>query len=93
MKELLRSTVVRIVALALVIIFAVVFVSLRLKNNDLRAQADSLRAEIDAANGRISELQADLDRPFDDEYVAEIAHEKLGLRYPQEIVFYNGEGK
>ena len=40
-------------------------------------------------NETINELQAEIDRPFDDEYVAEIAREKLGLRYPQEIVFYS----
>ena len=38
------------------------------------------------------ELEADIARPYDDEYIAEIAHEQLGLCYPQEIIYISGEG-
>ena len=55
------------------------------------AQAAELRQEIEQISEHINELQAELDRPFDSDYVAEVAHEKLGLRFPQEIVFYSGE--
>ena len=93
MKGLLKSTVVRIVVLTLVVFFAALFISLRLKNNELIKQADALRAEIEEVQSDIDSLKAELDRPFDDDYVAEIAHKELGLRFPQEIVFYSGEGK
>lgn len=82
---------VRLLILVMVVFFVVTFVTLRLKQNDLVARADRLQVEIDQMSEYINELQAELDRPFDDEYVAEIAHEKLGLRYPQEIVFYSGD--
>ncbi len=93
MKELFRSTVVRIAVLVIVVFFAVVFVSLRLKNNELLKEADELRREIDAAQSEVDSLNSELTRPLDDEYIAEIAHERLGMRYPQEIVFYSGEGE
>lgn len=92
MKELFKSTVVRIVALVLVVFFAVIFVSLRLKNNELKTEADSLKAQVAGVEADINELKSYLDRPFDDEYVAEIASRELGLRDPREIVFYSGEG-
>ena len=93
LRGLLRSTIVRVVVLVVVVFFGVVFVSLRLQNNELEAKAESLRGQIESVNDSIDELQTTLARPFDDEYVEEIAHDKLGLRYPQEIIFYSGEGK
>lgn len=92
LKGLLRSTVVRVVILTMLVFFGVVFVSLKLKNNELANQADALRAQITVVNDSIDELKATLARPFDDSYVEEIAHDKLGLRYPQEIIFYSGDG-
>jgi len=44
-------------------------------------------------NEYISELEADIEKPFDEEYISEVAHDKLGMRYPQEVVFYSGESK
>lgn len=82
---------VRVSMLVLVVFCLVAFVTLRLKQNDLYAKERALQAEIDRMNEYINELQAEIDRPFDEDYVAEIAHEKLGLRYPQEIVFYSGD--
>lgn len=92
MKVLFKNTVVRMSVLVMVVFFIVTFVSLRLKSNDIEAQANVLREKIEDMDEYIAELQADLDRPFDEEYVAEIAHTKLGLRYPQEIIYYSGNG-
>lgn len=75
----------------MVIFFLIMFVTLRLQNNDLEAQSAKLQAQIDEMYETIYELEADIARPFDDEYVAEIAHEQLGLCYPQEIIYVSGE--
>ncbi|MBQ3861329.1 MAG: septum formation initiator family protein [Clostridia bacterium] len=91
MRSVFRNMFVRVSMLVLVVFCLVAFVTLRLKQNDLYAKERALQAEIDRMNEYINELQAEIDRPFDDDYVAEIAHEKLGLRYPQEIVFYSGD--
>lgn len=92
MKALFKNTVVRMSVLVLLAFFIVSFVSLRLRQNDLAAQADGLRAQIDEMDEYIYELRSDLERPFDEEYISEIAHSKLGLRYPQEIIYYSGSG-
>ena len=91
MRSVFRNMFGRVSMLVLVVFCLVAFVTLRLKQNDLYAKERALQAEIDRMNEYINELQAEIDRPFDDDYVAEIAHEKLGLRYPQEIVFYSGD--
>ncbi len=51
-------------------------------NNVLREENDHIRYEID-------EYKNDLDSPKDDEYYEEKAREKLNLRLPEEIIFYN----
>lgn len=77
-------------ALCVVALFSVItIVSLQLQYNDLKAQHSALRAEIAAAEERIEEVKETLDMPFDDEYVIKIAREKLNLRLPEEVVFYN----
>lgn len=91
MKNIFRNMFVRVCLLAFLAAFAVMFVTLHLRQNDLMAKAAQIQAEIDETKETINALQAEIDRPFDNDYVAEIARERLGLRYPQEIVFYSGD--
>ncbi|MBP3377717.1 MAG: septum formation initiator family protein [Clostridia bacterium] len=91
MNGILKNTFIRMAMLALILFFGILFVTLRLENNALTAKADELRGEIELLEENINELKADLERPFDAEYIAEVAEEKLGLRYPQEVIFYTGE--
>ena len=62
---------------------------LQLEYNSLKMRRDVLAAEIQATSERIEMLQTTLDTPFDDEYIIKIAREKLNLRLPEEIVYYN----
>ena len=91
MRSIFRNMFVRICMLVLLAACIIMFVSLHLKQNDLLQKAARLDGEIAQMHETINELQAEIDRPFDDDYVAEIAREKLGLRYPQEIVFYSSD--
>lgn len=91
MKIFYNNTFVRLSVLFLVVFFVVFFVTLRLQNNDLQAEAAQLQTRIDEMSETINELEAEIARPFDDEYVAEIAHEQLGLCFPQEIIYVSGE--
>ena len=90
-KSIFRNMFVRVSILAVVVFLIFSFIMVRLKQNDLAAEAETIRLEIERVNENINELKAEIDRPFDSEYVAQIAHEKLGLRFPQEIVFYSGD--
>ena len=92
MKKAYKNMFVRLALFAVLIFFAYTFISLRLQNNDLSDRADALQEKIDEVNDQIAELEADLEAPFDDEYVEKVAHDKLGMRYPQEIIYYSEEG-
>ena len=50
--------------------------------------ATTLQAKIDEEERKVGELKNKLDAPFDEEYIIELAKEKLHLRLPEEIIFY-----
>ena len=93
MNGILKNTFIRMAMLALILFCGILFVTLRLENNALAAKAEDLREQEELLKEDINELKADIERPFDAEYIAEVAQEKLGLRYPQEVVFYTGENE
>lgn len=80
---------VRLAVLVLMITMLVMAARLMMEYNELREQADRLRLQIETSTHEIEALQAQLDAPFDEDYVIRIAKEKLNLSLPQEIVFYN----
>ena len=71
------------------IVGVVSIVKLQLEFNSLQVRRDALLAEIQNTGERMEMLQSSLDMPFDDEYIIKIAREKLNLRLPEEIVYYN----
>ncbi|MFA6948767.1 MAG: septum formation initiator family protein [Eubacteriales bacterium] len=64
-------------------------VQLQINYNEMSAQKAASEAKISALNDSIEELEDELARPFDDDYVKEIARSKLNYRMPEEIIFYN----
>jgi len=79
----------RVLIFAMMIIGIVSVVRLQLDYNSLKIRRDALAEEIQATAERIEMLETTLDAPFDDEYIIKIAREKLNLRLPEEIVYYN----
>lgn len=70
--------------------FAVVsIVYLQLTINEERTKRDTLKAEVGALEEERDELKNQIDAPMDEEYIIDIAKEKLNLRLPEEIIFYN----
>lgn len=80
---------VRLAVLVLLVTMLVMSARLMMEYNELREHADQLRLQIEASTHEIEALQAQLDAPFDEDYVIRIAKEKLNLSLPQEIIFYN----
>ncbi len=58
------------------------------KYNRLISEQERLEAEIAEAEVRAAELEYELEAPMDRDYIIRIAHKKLGLVLPQEIVYY-----
>ena len=57
--------------------------------NQLLEREEAVQAKIQASKDNIEELNLWLDKPYDDDYVISIARDKLNLRRPEEMIFYN----
>ena len=89
MRRWKNSGFFRVMIFAMMIVGVVSIVKLQLEYNSLKVRRDALITEIENTGERIEMLQSSLDMPFDDEYIIKIAREKLNLRLPEEIVYYN----
>jgi cell division protein FtsL len=88
----LRNTLLRILVVVLALTAVISVISLRMQHNDLKEKAKELEDQVELLQDEVDREKAELEHPFDEEYVAKIAKEKLGLRYPQEIVIYGNSG-
>ena len=89
--KLSKNLFVKLAMLVFSIFCFITIIALQLENNSLLDKAASLDSKISEYNVYISELQATLEAPMDEDYVADIARDKLGLRHPQEVVFYSDD--
>ncbi len=89
--KLSKNLFVKLAMLVFSIFCFITIIALQLENNSLLDKAASLDSKISEYNMYISELQATLEAPMDEDYVADIARDKLGLRHPQEVVFYSDD--
>ena len=74
-----------IVVLGVTLSFA--SISLHAKNKEYMAQEAELEAQIKAESNRAEEIDELEEYVGTDEYVEDVAKEKLGLVYPNEILF------
>ncbi len=75
--------------LAILFVFAVVFfVWSLMKYNKIMEEKKEDEAYVEQLNDRIEELQYLVDAPLDDAYKIRVAREKLGMCFPDEIIFH-----
>lgn len=93
-KEHLQSgrkriyTMIR-VFLVLFLIFAVVFfLWCLMQRNELMKENDEKQAYLSQLKDNNQRLKYMVDAPLDDEFKIRIAREKLGMCFPDEIIFY-----
>ena len=78
------------IAIVLFMVFSIVMiVKLQQDFSELEVKHKQLKEQIDDYQERIAELQYELDRPLDNEYIIEIARKKLNYHLPDEIIFEN----
>ncbi len=71
-------------------VFAVItIVELQLKYNQYEAKRDQLLAEVGNLEDKKEELENQAGSEMDRQYIIDVAKEKLNLRLPEEIIFYN----
>ena len=82
------------IAIVLFMVFSIVMIlQLQQEFSELEKKHEQLKVQIDEYEERIAELQYELDRPFDNEYIIEIARKKLNYHLPDEIIFENQKNK
>ncbi len=64
-------------------------VNQQIRYNEMCKAEYELQQEILEKKQRAAYLQAQIDRPFDDEYVKDLARSMLGYHMPEEILYYN----
>lgn len=89
MNKITRSFIVRIASLLFVSFCFVTIIRLQFDNNDVKADMARMNEQIIEAEDELEELKRLAEKPFNDEYVEEVARNELDLRDPGEIVFYN----
>lgn len=75
------------VVLILGVMLSVASISSRAKNQDLKAQEAELEEQLKAEKARSEEIDELEEYVGTDEYVEDVAKDKLGLVYPNEILF------
>lgn len=83
------SVFVKAAILAFAVFAVISVVELQFQYNDYKAERDLLRADVSALEQEVEQLQNQLDTPIDEDYIVEVAEDKLSLRLPEEIIFYN----
>ena len=82
------GTVIKIF-LALLLLFSVAFFLWSvMRYNEIEEEKGQKQKYISTLNDNIDRLEYLVDAPLDDAYKIRIAREKLGMCFPDEIVFY-----
>ncbi len=89
MNQVRLSIPVKLAILLAFLFMIITLVSVQIRYNTLEEEREKLNERIDDVQGSIDELQNKLNTPFDEEYIIELAKEKLGYCLPDEIIFYN----
>lgn len=82
------SVIIRIF-LALLFVFAVAFfLQSIMKYNEIKEEKEEKEKYITELNDEIDRLEYLVDAPLDDAYKIRIAREKLGMCFPDEIIYH-----
>jgi cell division protein FtsB len=68
------------------------FATQLMRYNEIRSQTERIREEITEYELKIARMRYLVGAPLDPTYIQETAREKLGLAYPDEVVYYNDLG-
>lgn len=91
MKKFSESITLRIAIILFCVFCVIVTIGVRFKYNDYLKEISDKQMELDRIEEEVAELEREYEKPFDKDYIIRIAKDKLGLRLPPEIIFYNGD--
>ena len=85
--------IVRWVMIGILLLSLIVTAVNIMRYNQKMQEAQKLEQEKAALEEKVENMRYRLDSPLDDDYVARVAREKLGLCFPDEIIFYGDVGE
>lgn len=83
------STFLKIVIVAFSCFCIFTVVRLQIEYNELKQESAKLEDTNAQLEELIAKLKNDLASPVDEDYIIKTAKDKLNLRLPEEIIFYN----
>ena len=83
------SLFLRIFLIVLVGLTVTLLATRMMEYNRLKEEQAALLTQLEEKQEDIDELQYLLDAPVDKDYIIRVAREKLGMNFPDEIVYYN----
>ncbi len=89
MKKKETSFIVKLAVFAAAVFAVVTLVRLQVKYNDYKDQKAQLEVEVSELQDKVDELRDVAEAEADRDYIVEVAKEKLNLRLPEEVIFYN----
>ncbi len=89
-KKSAASAVIKIFLVLLLLFSVAFFLWSVMKYNDIMEQKQEKQEYIVKLNDEIDELEYLVEAPMDDAYKIRIAREKLGMCFPDEIIFHTG---
>ena len=87
MRRKRASLITKLIVIALVIYASVTLVNLRARIENVQADKDELQQQVTEKEMANAELKYEIENSDNDDTIADIAREKLGLVYPGEIIF------
>lgn len=79
---------VGMLCVAFVVFCVISIVSTQMEISKSQDEREALLKEVIAIRDEVDEMEYDLERPIDDNYIIEFAREKLGLHFPGETIFH-----
>jgi len=89
MKRRETGIFVKIAVFAFAVFAVVTLVQLQLEANELKAEINDLEQGNEELVEERDEMKNQLAGVNDEEHIIEVAKDKLNLRLPEEIIFYN----
>lgn len=87
-KKSASSVVIRVFLLLLLLFSVTFFLWSVMKYNDIMEDKEEKEAYILELNNEIDKLEYLVNAPLDDAYKIRVAREKLGMCFPDEIIFH-----
>ncbi len=88
-----RGNIFLVLIMAILIVTVMyMLVTTRVDLNNLLEEKAELEQTLEDYSDRVDELEYQLEKEIDDEYIIKIARERLGLHLPNEKIFYYSKG-